>query len=83
MEYKKLKKQRDVLLIILGILFIALTYLWINSLAWKDASAMYCELNNNQIELVNNMIENGWFEGTTVTDKLTKLNCPERVYGGS
>jgi len=83
MEYEKLKKQRDILIIILVILFIALMYLWMNVLAWKDVSANYCELNNDQIDLINNMIENGWFEGTTVTDKLTKLNCPERVYGGS
>ncbi|HKL23719.1 MAG TPA: hypothetical protein VJ912_00095 [Candidatus Nanoarchaeia archaeon] len=83
MEYEKLKKQRDILIIILVILFIALMYLWMNVLAWKDVSANYCELNNDQIDLINNMIENGWFEGTTVTDKITKLNCPERVYGGS
>ncbi len=83
MEYEKLMKQRNVLIaigIVLGLLTI---YFWLNSLAWKDASAKYCELNNEQIDLINDMIEKGWFEGTTVIDKLTKLNCPEQVYGGS
>ena len=83
MEYEKLKRQRNTLGIILILMVLLTIYLWVNSLAWKDVSANYCELNNDQIDLINNMIENGWFEGTTVTDKLTKLNCPERVYGGS
>lgn len=83
MEYNKLKKQRNFLIVIAIILSLLVIYLWLNSLAWKNASARYCELNNEEIDLINNMIERGWFKGTTVTDKLTKLNCPEKVYGGS
>ena len=78
-KIKKLKKTRNVLIILFILAMISTLYFAIETIAWRDASASYCEVSNEAVETLNAIIEKNYAEYPDI-QSLTKLDCPERVF---
>lgn len=80
-KIKKLKKANKGLIIAIILISIVALYFVFETIAWKDMSAEYCELTNEAVDTLNVVIEMNYAEYPDI-QKLTKLNCPDRILKG-
>jgi len=80
-KIEKLKKANKGLIIAVVLISLIALYFVFETIAWRDASASYCELSNEAVETLIVIIDKNYAEYPDI-QPLTKLNCPERIIKG-